>query len=374
MPIEKRKRIKKKEEEQEQDSRHRLIPKEVDGAIDTSEKPHEPNKKKRKNEQVEQPKESTLQDRLQQEKEHWEEQQNQVKLRIGDKIRPTLSGADVDVNTAEVDDGEDRRIQHEIVVKIPKRKEKKDNDWETKLHAHIPNPPFSVMVVGPRKTGKSALAHYLLSKDVGMYGAYYHASNIIFYSPTARIDKTFHDLKLEHVIGPNHQIGDVLNELIVQQEELMKQNNARRILFCLDDVTQIAEAWKVLERLGYTGRHYKIDTMAIAHKMSSIPRGVRTQIQQWLLFRPHEQSEWEWVMTMFSRKRTMAIWEKALKRVWDIEYNFIYIDFERKGLQNVYRERFNKALFTPSEIAFMNGDIEEDPTMLMDHRVHRHII
>jgi len=65
-------------------------------------------------------------------------------------------------------------------------------------------------------------------------------------------------------------------------------------------------------------------------------------------------------MDMFSRQRTREIWEEALLRAWSIPYNFVYIDFERKETEEVYRSGFNDCLFTPEEMVLITGiEVEE---------------
>src|SRR4029079_8749018 len=77
-----------------------------------------------------------------------------------------------------------------------------------------------------------------------------------------------------------------------------------------------------------------------------------TQLQQWLLFKPHEESEREWILYLFSRVKTRPIWQRAFGRAWNLkEYNFVYIDFERKGMSEIYRNGFNESLLTEQEIA-----------------------
>lgn len=144
-----------------------------------------------------------------------------------------------------------------------------------------------------------------------------------------------------------------------QQDGLKEANNMDDVLLVLEDVTKIRDAFVALEDLGYTGRHFGIQVLFIAHKMSSIFRGVRTQTQQWVLFEPHEQSEWQWVLEMFSRKKTQHIWEVALRRARDKPWGFVYIDFERKEFHEIYRSTFNEPLFTPQEQSFIltGGDI-----------------
>lgn len=250
-------------------------------------------------------------------------------------------------------------MNEEVIIKgPPTKKQKTDDKGNDKLNSRIPQRPFYAMIVGPRHSGKSFLTHHLLSKEKGMYGDFFFKENIILYSPTYEFDKTFHDLKLEHTYSNVEKtpVTWIVQDVIDQQAKERDQNNMAPVLITLDDITQIKDAWKALERLGYIGRHFAIDILAIAHKMSSIPRGVRTQVQQWILFKPHEQSEWDWILDMFARKQTKEIWMRALKRVWAEPYQFIYIDFERKGYEEIYRHGFNQPLFTKEEERIMEGE------------------
>lgn len=236
-----------------------------------------------------------------------------------------------------------------VVIEPPASKLNQKKLGEGILNPNIPQLPFTCIIEGPRHRGKTVLLNTLLSTQKGMYGSFFKKENIILYSPTYSFDDTLHALKLKHVFSPPHKMTDVLNDVMNQQEKLKENNAELPVLIVMEDITQIADAWKCLEHLGYTGRHFNVHTLAIGHKMSSIPRGVRTQTTTWILFRPNEQSEWQWVLDMFSRKKTQALWLEALRRCWDQDFQFVYIDFERKLFSDIYRCGFNASLFTPEE-------------------------
>lgn len=229
------------------------------------------------------------------------------------------------------------------------------------LHPFIPQIPFTVAIIGPRHRGKTVLLHHLLSKEKGMYGSFFKPQNIILYSPTYELDTTLHDLELKNVFSPPVRMPELLDEAIAQQEKFKKMDGMLQALIVMEDITQIQDAWTVLETLGYVGRHYGLNNLSVGHKLSSVPRGVRTQTQQWILFRPNEQSEWQWILDMFSRKKTQHIWLEALRRCWAVDHQFAYIDFERKKFSEIYRCGFNEPLFTPEEEAFMEMKVFFNP-------------
>jgi hypothetical protein len=220
------------------------------------------------------------------------------------------------------------------------------------INANLPQPPFMVLMVGPRKTGKTVCLYNMLQNRIGAYGRAFIRSNIILFSPTMQFDKTLEGLHLKWTYGPPTTVDSIIAHIKQSQNVYRQTSTMADILLVLEDVTNIPEVWQTMKDLGFTGRHFGIHTIAIAHKMSSINRAVRTQTQQWMLFKPHEESETEWILYTFARRRTKDIFEVAFARAWDIKFNFIYIDFERDGgIENIYRSGFNNPLFTPQEIA-----------------------
>jgi hypothetical protein len=250
-----------------------------------------------------------------------------------------------------------------IVIEPPAKKKSPLDEWNKQLHPDLPAAPFSILVVGGRNTGKSVLVRSLLNHEAdGMYGKAFLHDNKIFISPTLDRDSTFDDVKFGHKFNPMQiSLSGLATDLVEQQQENVKNNVALPVLLVFDDITQVAGAWEILLMLGYVGRHSNLHTIAIAHKLSSIPRGVRTQSQQWIFFKPKERSEWDWILELFAQKKSKLIWEHALTRAWDIPYNFVFINFEKKEPHDIYRSGFHNPLFSPEEwnnIITNNGTME----------------
>lgn len=255
-----------------------------------------------------------------------------------------------------------------------------DLDGLGPIHPDLPIPPFFIGVIGPRKRGKTVFLYSLLNpQEAGSYGSAFKKSNIVLFSPLGGQDKTLKLLDLKNMYGPPMTVAALVQSICKDQTAHKEDDNMTGVLLVFDDITSCKEAWPSIEYLSYYSRHLHIHVMYVAHKMSSIPRGVRTQTQQWVLFKPHEESEIQWIMDMFARKRTRDIWEAALYRVWKEKFAFVYIDFEGDTMELIYRKGFHEPLFTPEEMQFIDGvgDIKYYnpsvlPTNKADRELNRH--
>lgn len=255
------------------------------------------------------------------------------------------------MNTTHQDDKKDKTSWGEIIIEPPKKVIPAVNLGGMKpIHPSLPQVPIFMAINGPRNRGKSVLCFNLVSKKLGMYGDAFKPNNIFVWSPTAHMDKTYDELELKNHLGPEQiSVGDLLNQILAAQKKHLENNNLSGVFILFDDITEVKDAWKFIETFGYTGRHYGIQGGFVAHKLSSVPRGVRTATQQWIIFQPHEQSEMEWIIESFSRRTTKEIWTIACLRAWSIDYNFVHIDFSQKEFERVYRSGFNEPLFTWEE-------------------------
>lgn len=222
--------------------------------------------------------------------------------------------------------------------------------FNDKIHPDLPKTPFMLCVVGKRNSGKSVLLfNFLNPKQKGSYGEVFHEENQILISQTYKWDPTLKSLDMSNIITEDSQVQPELDSIFAKQAEESSSGNDAPVLVAFEDITQMNAALNWMTMAGYKGRHINVHIVYIIHKMSSIPRGLRTQTQMWMIFKPIEESERDWVLHMFSRRRTQPIWETALQRCWGIEYNFVYINMEEKEFHRVYRSGLHDPLFTAEE-------------------------
>lgn len=228
--------------------------------------------------------------------------------------------------------------------------------FNDKIHPDLPKTPFLVCIVGKRNSGKSVLLYNLLNpKQKGSYGSAFFKENQILISQTYKWDPTLKSLQMKNIITEDLQVRPELDAIFARQAEESESGNDSPVLIAFEDITQMNDALNWMTTSGYKGRHINNHILYVIHKMSSIPRGLRTQTQQWIIFKPIEESERDWVLHMFSRRRTQPIWENALQRCWDIPYNFVFINMEEKEIHRIYRSGLHDPLFTAEEMAMLDS-------------------
>lgn len=224
-----------------------------------------------------------------------------------------------------------------------------------RINSFLPQLPINAAIVGARGSGKSVLIFNFLKNKEGWYGHSFSRNNTFFISPTADIDKTMDELKLEHkytseTLGIT-PLAFVL-DLIQQQKINANVNDMTGVLIVWDDCTEESGNWKAIEKLSYRGRHSHIHQFYVAHKMSAIPRGARLNTLQWFIYPPLEGSENDRILDMFSNAESRPIFQVAMDRCWaksKKENNFVHIDFAHRDWRYRYRSGFVDPLFTDDE-------------------------
>lgn len=252
-------------------------------------------------------------------------------------------------------------------MKIPKTKGNSPymEKFRGKIHDDIPKPPFLFSLCGRRHSGKSVVLFNLLSDEEGMWQNAYTKDNIILVSETYPFDMTLHGLKLkkENILTNMETLDADLQAIFKRQSEFVEDNNDRPLLIIFEDITQCLPALAKITTMGYQGRHKNVDIAYVTHKLSSIPRGARTQTQQWAIFDPVEGSERRWFYETFADNQSKEIWIAATRRAWAIPHNFVFIDREAIP-ERMYRNGFHDPLFTPEEYAqlfdkqYFNPDVD----------------
>ena len=164
-------------------------------------------------------------------------------------------------------------------------------DWP---YTTLPQPPFRLVVVAPSNTGKSIMVSNLISSDNFPYKKYFGENTFIF-SPTFKLG-SMEGLKIKkNNIFDTFDV-DILNSIINEQKNLIEtygKKSCSPILIILDDVIGELDAKrKEFLKKSYFGlRHFKGSIILLSQQYKSIPKSVRMNCSDTILFEVANENE-----------------------------------------------------------------------------------
>lgn len=192
----------------------------------------------------------------------------------------------------------------------------------------IPKLPFSLYITASKGAGKSTmLLNLLLSKDLLAK----KFNQIHYISPTAKLDSKTEVLKsIQGIIIPNTKLinklketnknargifsddseniftnninfidkpnVEFLKELIKEQDYIIKKytkNLADKILLVYDDTISFQKFWKSekVQQMFFNSRHYNISIIITSQNYKSLPKALRLNMSQQILFFTSNEDE-----------------------------------------------------------------------------------
>lgn len=230
----------------------------------------------------------------------------------------------------------------------------------------IPRHPFSCSLIGPRGTSKTTVVVNMLTNP-SIFRGYFH--KIIIMSPSIRLDTKWAALmKEKRILARNRAIPasnridlfgmtprpydsgridpecvyneyrqDILQDLIKEQEEDFELygDNMNKVLVIIDDAPALdvfnTKKDNLYNKLAVYLRHVRISCIQVTQNFKSMPRIVRNNQSNLLLFRTENTGE--------------------LKKVWE-EYN---LTSTFKGFLNLYNS------LTKERFSFIHVNTQNDP-------------
>jgi len=152
----------------------------------------------------------------------------------------------------------------------------------------LPVPPFRLVLVANSNSGKSVLVSNMISGDSFPYKKYF-GQNIFIFSPTFKMGSMtgMDNIKKENIFDTFDT--EVLNSIIREQKDLVELYGKKKsapILIVLDDVVGELDAKrKEFLKKSYFGlRHYNGSIILLAQQYKAIPKSVRTNCSDSILF------------------------------------------------------------------------------------------
>ena len=232
------------------------------------------------------------------------------------------------------------------------------------LHPDLLQPPFSLLLVGPKGAGKSSVILRLIygnkrKKDStdNHHKFYRHYFDKIYvFSPTWELDPKCKRCKIpdDQIFDDVEQYDEVIDEIIKGQEEDIKEDGkdeAPHILFIFSDLAGTkfySNNKSTLNKLAFNHRHLKLSIILDSQALRQINTAFRSNLSGIMLFAGiSNRLELKKIYEEFFGKYTPQEAKKILKYVFhDSPFNFLFINFQKRGR---YHKNFNPLQIATSE-------------------------
>jgi hypothetical protein len=220
------------------------------------------------------------------------------------------------------------------------------NKKKSKINHPIGDPPFSLLVIGPSRSGKTNVVLNLLVKW------YSKAFDEIFlfsesaYEPSSgwmlMMEKEIIDER--NVVSSHKHLDKGIETIIeLQKDDTTKE---RQVLVILDDIAKEAKNSKNLEALYSRGRHFRISTIVLSQKFKDVAPANRNNANAVIVYRPQQKLELDSIAEAFAGLMPYEEFKQMLKDVTSEKFSFLFIN----QLEPDENKKFRKNFDTPIEV------------------------
>ena len=233
------------------------------------------------------------------------------------------------------------------------------------IHPDLVQPSFSLLLVGPKGSGKSNLILRLLfgnkkpkstKKGNTHYKFYRHFFDKVYiFSPSWNLDP-----KMERCKIPDEQIYDdpelypeIIEEIIGTQTDSIEEESkdeCEHVLMVFTDLAGakgvFSQSKGIMNKLAFNLRHFKISLVIDTQSLRQINPAFRENLSGVVLFsginnRLELEKVKEEFLGFFDKKEQDKILDFAFQK----PYDFLYINFQKFGLERYFRN-FNKMIIS----------------------------
>jgi hypothetical protein len=233
----------------------------------------------------------------------------------------------------------------------------------------VPKPSFLMYLCASRGSGKSTtLLNLLLNKDL-LAGRF---NQIYYISPTSALDSKIQVLKTTpgivkvnkplikklkdkgHIKILDSNIEDkeyltsipesnfieevdisLLKELISEQKKIIQlydKNIADNILLIYDDCASEKKFWnsQQVQKLIFNSRHFKISMLITSQNYKSLPKSLRLNMSQVVLFSTSNEVEIKAIYDENSSSLGFKEWLKLYREITDKPFNCLVVNYQNK--------------------------------------------
>jgi hypothetical protein len=215
----------------------------------------------------------------------------------------------------------------------------------------LPEPPFLLTVVAPRKSGKTNLVVDLLLGENKLKGKF---DVILIWSKTASLDGKWKNIQLPlgSIFEDFHESD--LETIVSTIERVNAEVRINTLLIFDDMVTEgIMNARKLgsMDSVAVRGRHSNISLIVITQQYMAISPPVRNNTTNMVIFRVRNGDEQEKITRENREHLTADEFKDMFHRATEKPFSFLHINNQRQDPQ----ERFQQNWIGP-----INGSVDEE--------------
>jgi GTPase SAR1 family protein len=242
-----------------------------------------------------------------------------------------------------------------IQEKLNKILETKAFDNQHKKYSDIPKdlpqPPFSLLLVGSKGAGKSNLILNLVykSKPKKLYRNFF--DKVYVFSPTWKLDPKMSRCKVpdEQIFEDPNSYREVIEEIVGIQgdsvEEIGKEDT-EHILMIFSDVCGCKNVFTqgkgIMNKLAFNLRHYKISLIIDAQSLRQINSAFRNNLSAIILFSGiTNRLELKKIYDEYLGSFTKEEQDKLIEYCFKEPYSFLYINLQKQEKDRYYHN-FNQ--------------------------------
>ena len=217
------------------------------------------------------------------------------------------------------------------------------------LHPDLLQPPFTLLLVAPKGSGKSTTILRLIygnrkrCADKNSHRKFYrhYFDKIFVFSPTWELDPKMQRCRIppDQIFGDPDDYEEVVGEILDGQAEEIEaegKDDAEEVLLIFSDLAgtkMFSQKKSVMNKLAFNHRHYNISLIIDTQSLRQINNAFRENLSGIMLYaginnRLELKKIYEEYLGKYSEKEAQEILEYVFK---DSAFNFLFINFQKRG-------------------------------------------
>ena len=229
-----------------------------------------------------------------------------------------------------------------------------ETEKNTRMHWLLPKTPMRMIILGKGESGKSNLLVNLICKKQILF------HKILMFTPDIEKDKKTRYLirhfeplqkafdieckKDKKTFEKSYKIFSVFESLdkLPLINSINKENKENfHTLVIVNDMVSDGQDQKLLTNFFMRARHSKCSIIYISQTWFPIPKDIRRQVSDLMIFKMIDQRDIGRVADVVSNRIDKKQFEKLYKIIIKDSFNFMYIDFRAKKLCLHIRKNFD---------------------------------